>query len=64
MKLAIEGIGVVGGFGCGMESLATAISNGSSPMQHVSIKTTPVPAICLPSLPKHRNLMILSTRKS
>ena len=40
MKLAIEGIGVVGGFGCGMESLAAAISNGSSPIQHVSIKTT------------------------
>jgi 3-oxoacyl-[acyl-carrier-protein] synthase II len=40
MKLAIEGIGVVGGFGCGMESLAAAISSGGSPMQNVSIKTT------------------------
>jgi 3-oxoacyl-[acyl-carrier-protein] synthase II len=38
MKLAIEGIGVVGGFGCGMESLAAAISNGSSPTQRVPIK--------------------------
>jgi 3-oxoacyl-[acyl-carrier-protein] synthase II len=40
MKLAIEGIGVVGGFGCGMGSLVSAISNGGSPIQHVSIKTT------------------------
>lgn len=40
MKLAIEGIGVVGGFGCSMESLVSAISNGGSPIQHVSIKTT------------------------
>jgi 3-oxoacyl-[acyl-carrier-protein] synthase II len=43
MKLAIEGIGVVGGFGCGMESLVSAISNGGSPIQHVSIKTTSGP---------------------
>jgi 3-oxoacyl-[acyl-carrier-protein] synthase II len=43
MKLAIKGIGVVGGFGCGMESLTTAISNGGSPVQHVSVKTSSGP---------------------
>ena len=43
MKLAVEGIGVVGGFGCGIESLISAISQGSSPIQHTQIKTSAGP---------------------
>ncbi len=31
MKLAIQGIGVVGGFGCGIEALETALINKKCP---------------------------------
>ncbi len=43
MKIAVEGIGVVGGFGCGIDPLISAISQGSSPIQHVQIKTSTGP---------------------
>jgi 3-oxoacyl-[acyl-carrier-protein] synthase II len=38
MKLAIQGIGVVGGFGCSIEDLKTALINRESRLQRVSIR--------------------------
>lgn len=43
MKIAVEGIGVVGGFGCGIECLMSAISQARSPIHHVQIKTSAGP---------------------
>lgn len=40
MRIAIRGIGVVGGFGCGTEALHTAISSGKSNIEHVQVKTS------------------------
>jgi 3-oxoacyl-[acyl-carrier-protein] synthase II len=39
MKLSIQGMGVVGGFGCGTDALLSALSNRQSVTQHVSVKT-------------------------
>ncbi len=39
MRLAIQGVGVVGGFGCGVEALSHALANQESKRQSVSIKT-------------------------
>jgi hypothetical protein len=39
MKLAIQGVGVVGGFGCGIEALRTALINQKVQGQSVSVKT-------------------------
>jgi 3-oxoacyl-[acyl-carrier-protein] synthase II len=43
MKLAIQGIGVVGGFGSGIEALETALINKKYQPQSVSIKTAQGP---------------------
>jgi len=40
MKIAVQGIGVVGGFGCGLEALRAAISKGESKTQVVQVKTS------------------------
>jgi 3-oxoacyl-[acyl-carrier-protein] synthase II len=39
MRLAIQGIGVVGGFGCGIEALRTALINQKVQAQSVSVNT-------------------------
>jgi 3-oxoacyl-[acyl-carrier-protein] synthase II len=39
MKIAIQGVGVAGGFGVGLESLEAALSNKGVQMQHVQVKT-------------------------
>lgn len=39
MKLAIRGIGAVGGFGCGLEALSAALSNRDYKTKHVVVKT-------------------------
>jgi 3-oxoacyl-[acyl-carrier-protein] synthase II len=43
MKLAIQGIGVVGGFGCGIEALRAALIDQKCQAQSVSIKTAQGP---------------------
>ncbi len=40
MKLAINGIGAVGGFGCGTDALASALDSGRCEPGRVTIKTT------------------------
>jgi 3-oxoacyl-[acyl-carrier-protein] synthase II len=39
MTIAIQGVGVVGGFGSGLESLSAALSNKAPETQHVQVKT-------------------------
>jgi 3-oxoacyl-[acyl-carrier-protein] synthase II len=39
MTVAIQGVGVVGGFGSGLESLSTALSSKGAHIQHVQVKT-------------------------
>jgi len=39
MRLSIQGVGVVGGFGCGVEALNHALANRESRAQSVSVKT-------------------------
>jgi 3-oxoacyl-[acyl-carrier-protein] synthase II len=43
MKLSIQGMGVVGGFGCGTEALLSALSRGQCVPQNVSVKTSQGP---------------------
>jgi 3-oxoacyl-[acyl-carrier-protein] synthase II len=43
MKLAVQGVGVVGGFGCGIESLKTALIDRTCQAQSVSVKTAQGP---------------------
>lgn len=43
MKLSIQGMGVVGGFGCGTEALLSALSTGQCAPHHVSVKTSQGP---------------------
>ena len=43
MKLSIQGMGVVGGFGCGTEALLSVLSSGQCAPQHVSVKTSQGP---------------------
>jgi 3-oxoacyl-[acyl-carrier-protein] synthase II len=43
MRIAIRGVGVVGGFGCGTEALYMAISKGKSDIEHVQVKTSEGP---------------------
>ncbi len=40
MKLSIKGMGVVGGFGCGTDTLLSALSSGQCAPQNVSVKTS------------------------
>jgi 3-oxoacyl-[acyl-carrier-protein] synthase II len=40
MKIAIQGVGVVGGFGFGLESLNAALSHKGPQIQHVQVKTS------------------------
>jgi len=39
MTVAIQGVGVVGGFGSGLESLSAALSSKGTHIQHVQVKT-------------------------
>ncbi|MEW6186962.1 MAG: beta-ketoacyl synthase N-terminal-like domain-containing protein, partial [Thermodesulfobacteriota bacterium] len=39
MRIAIQGLGAVGGFGCGHLALQSALEKGRSPLQSVSIRT-------------------------
>jgi 3-oxoacyl-[acyl-carrier-protein] synthase II len=39
MTIAIQGVGVVGGFGSGLEALDAALSNKGPQIQHVQVKT-------------------------
>ena len=39
MTLAIRGVGVVGGFGCGLGALSAALVSGDRKTQHVQVKT-------------------------
>lgn len=43
MKLSIQGMGMVGGFGCGTEALLSALSRGQSVRKNVSVKTSQGP---------------------
>jgi 3-oxoacyl-[acyl-carrier-protein] synthase II len=43
MNLLIKGIGVLGGFGCGTDALASALSSGQCKPQSVSVKTSQGP---------------------
>ena len=43
MNLSIKGIGVLGGFGCGTDALASALSSGQCKPQSVSVKTSQGP---------------------
>ncbi|MBA4389722.1 MAG: beta-ketoacyl synthase [Syntrophus sp. (in: bacteria)] len=43
MKLAIRGVGAVGGFGCGLEALNAALSSGDHKTKHVVVKTAQGP---------------------
>jgi 3-oxoacyl-[acyl-carrier-protein] synthase II len=43
MKLVIQGIGVLGGFGCGIEALRTSLIDQTCRVQSVSIKTAQGP---------------------
>lgn len=43
MNLSIKGIGVLGGFGCGRDALASALSSGQCKPQSVSVKTSQGP---------------------
>ena len=43
MRLAIQGVGILGGFGCGMEALKTSLINQTCRPQSVSIKTAQGP---------------------
>ena len=43
MTIAIQGVGVVGGFGSGLESLSAALSNKGPQTQHVQVKTAQGP---------------------
>ena len=40
MTIAIQGVGVVGGFGSGLESLSVALSNKGPHIQRVQVKTS------------------------
>lgn len=40
MKIGIKGIGVLGGFGCGIAELESALQCGSSPQRTVAMKTS------------------------
>lgn len=39
MRAALQGLGVVGGFGCGKTALQTALENGKPALQSVSVRT-------------------------
>jgi 3-oxoacyl-[acyl-carrier-protein] synthase II len=39
MTIAIQGVGVVGGFGSGLEALSAALSNKGPQIEHVQVKT-------------------------
>lgn len=43
MKIAVQGVGVVGGFGCGLEALHTVILKGESKTRVVQVKTSEGP---------------------
>lgn len=43
MRLSIQGMGVVGGFGCGTDALVSALSSGRCTPRNVSVKTSQGP---------------------
>ena len=39
MRMAVKGIGVTGGFGCGVDDLRRALADGRSPLETISVST-------------------------